>query len=146
MKERRDVHSFSESRNRDETHSDDRSIREILHDIVNNVNDIVKSEIRLATTEVRENAKSLAKAGIWIGVAAVLALYAAGFILLSAVYGLQEVVPARLAALLVGVGVGIVAAILYLMGRKKLAQTSLTPDKTIQSLEDNVTWVKKQTK
>jgi uncharacterized membrane protein YqjE len=150
MKDRRDVNtaSFNESRARDEdrSRSDGRSIKQILQDIVNHVNDIIRSEVRLAKTEVRQDVTRFAKAGTWIGVAGLLALYALGFILLSAVYALQGVMPSWLAALLVGLAVGIVAATLYLMGRKKLAQASLRPDKTIQTLEDNVTWFKRQTK
>jgi len=150
MKDRRDIYTtgFSESRVRDgdTTRSDGRSIKQILQDIVNHVGDIIHSEVRLAKTEVRQDVTHFAKAGTSIGVAGVLALYAVGFILLSAVYALQGVMPSWLAALLVGVAVGIVAAILYLTGRKKLAQASLRPDKTIQTLEDNVTWFKSQTK
>jgi len=121
-------------------------MRQILQDIVNHVNDIIRSEVRLATTEVRQDVTHVAKAGTWIGVAGVLSLYAVGFVFLSAVYALQGVMPSWLAALVVGVGVGIVAAALYFTGRKKLAQASLRPDKTIQTLEDNVTWFKRQTK
>jgi len=128
------------------THSDGRSIGQILQDIVNHVSDIIRSEIRLAKVEVRQDATHFAKAGTWIGVAGILAFYAVGFVLLSAVYGLQGVMPSWLAALIVGVAVGIVAITLYLTGRKKLAQASLRPDKTIQTLEDNVTWFKRQTK
>jgi len=127
-------------------HSDGRSITQILQDIVNHVSDIIRSEVRLAKTEVRQDATHFAKAGRWIGAAGVLAFYAVGFVLLSAVYGLQGVMPSWLAALLVGVAVGMMAVTLYLIGRKKLAQVSLRPDKTIQTLEDNVTWFKRQTK
>ena len=150
MKVKRDpsTTSFNESRFHDEgtTRSDDRSIREILHDIVNHIGDVIHSEVRLATTEVRQDLTHYAKTSAFIGVAGVLTLYAVGFVLLSAVYALQGVMPSWLAALLVGVAVGMMAVTLYLIGRKKLAQVSLRPDKTIQTLEDNVTWFKRQTK
>jgi hypothetical protein len=148
MKDRRDANTIHESMARDEhaTRSDGRSIKQILQDIVNHVGDIIRSEVRLAKTEVRQDVTHYAKSSAFIGVAGVLMLYAVGFVLLSALYALQGVMPSWLAALLVGVAVGIVAAILYLMGRKKLALASLRPDKTIQTLEDNVTWFKRQTK
>jgi uncharacterized membrane protein YqjE len=150
MKDNRDpsTTSFNESRFRDEgtTRSDDRSIREVLHDIVNHIGDIIHSEVRLAKTEVGQDITHYAKTSVFIGVAGVLTLYAVGFVLLSAVYALQRVMASWLAALLVGVAVGIVAAILYLTGRNKLAHASLRPVKTIQTLEDNVTWFKRQTK
>jgi hypothetical protein len=73
-------------------------------------------------------------------------LYAFGFLLLAIVYALQETWPPWASALSVSFGVAIVAAMLLLMGRKRMKLASLRPDKTIQSLEDNVTWLKKQTK
>jgi len=135
MKERPDI-----------TRSDSRSVKQILQDIVNHISDIVRSEVRLATTEVRQDLLDLAKAGMLIGFAVVLMLYGVGFVLLGGVYALQNAVSPWLAAVIVGLSVGIVAAILFVTGRKKFEQASLRPDKTIQSLEDNVTWFKKQTK
>jgi len=147
MEKSRDADSLGQSGNGNvEERLDGRSIRQILQDIVNHINDIIRSELRLAKTEVQENVRDFAKAGTWIGVALVLALYALGFLLLSAVYALQAVMASWLAALLVGIAVGTVAALLYLGGRKKLAQGNLKPDKTLQTLEDNVTWLKNQTK
>jgi len=142
MKDRRNVNTTSFNAAR----SDGRSIKQILQDIVNHVGDIMRSELRLARTEVRQDVTHYAKTSAFIGVAGILAFYAGGLVLLSAVYALQDVMPSWLAALLIGVAVGTVAAILYMTGRKKLAKASLRPDKTIQTLEDNVTWFKRQTK
>jgi len=124
---------------------DGRSIKQILQDIVNHVSDIIRSEVQLARTEVRQDLMHYGKASTLIGIAGVLLFYAVGFVLLSAVYALQAVMAPWLAAVLVGVAVGIVAAVLYLTGRKKLKQASLRPDKTIKTLEDNVTWFKRRT-
>src|SRR5262245_8092574 len=138
MKERSDIHSGSPS--------DERSLKQILQDIVNHISDIIRSEARLAKTEIRQDVSEYAHAGSFVGIAAVLGLFAIGFVLLSAVYALQLTLPLWLSALLVGVAVGIAAAILYVMGRKKLGQASLRPDQTIRSFKENVTWFKKQTK
>src|SRR5262245_59471077 len=105
--------------------NDSRSIKQLLQDIVNHVGDIIHSEVRLAKTEVRQDVTNVAKAGSWVGVAGILSLFTVGFLLLSGVYALQTVMPSWIAALLVGVAVGIVAAILYLTGRKQMAHASL---------------------
>jgi Putative Actinobacterial Holin-X, holin superfamily III len=47
--------------------------------------------------------------------------------------------------LIVGGVVAILAAIFFVIGQKKVKLGSLRPDKTIQSLQENVTWLKKQT-
>lgn len=150
MKERWDANTnrLGESRVGDEGSrgSDGRSMKQIFQDIVSHVSDIIRSEVRLAQAEVRQDVTRYARASSIVAAAGVLSLFALGFILLSAVYALGGVIPSWLAALIVGAVVGIVAAILYVTGRKKLAQASLRPDKTIQTLEDNVTWFKRRTK
>jgi uncharacterized membrane protein YqjE len=145
MRERPDIHTIS-SHESHTASSDSRSVRQILQDIVNHISDIFRSEVRLAKTEVRQDMLKLAKTASFIGIAAVLMLYAVGLVFLSAVYALQLVLPAWLAAILVGVPLGIVAAILFVIGRNRLKQASLRPNQTIQTLEDNVTWFKRRTK
>jgi hypothetical protein len=54
--------------------------------------------------------------------------------------------PVWLAALLVGTGLAIVALALMSSSGKKLKRINPTPDKTIQSLEENVQWAKHQIK
>jgi len=126
--------------------SDGRSIKQILHDIVNHVSDIIRSEVRLAKTEVRQDLSHYKNAGIFLGVAALLGFYAVGLLLLGAVYALATVVAAWLAAIIVGVSAGIIAGVLFMTGRNRMMQTRSRPHKTVQTLEDNVTWFKRQTR
>jgi uncharacterized membrane protein YqjE len=150
MKERPDVNTrrFSGLRvdREGKTHSDGRSLAQILQDIVNHLSNIIRSELRLLQTEVRQDVTHYVKASSFVGIAGAFVFYAVGFLLLSAVYALQSVISPWLSALLVAMGVGIAAAVLYLIGRNKLTQASLRPDKTIQSLEENVKWFKRQTR
>jgi len=122
-----------------------RSITRILQEIVNRTTEIFRSEIRLATTEVRKDVLTWAKAAVYLIIAGALTLYALGFLLLGVVYALQIALPAWSAAVVVGAVVGIIAAGLFFIGRKKIRRASLRPDKTIQTLEENATWIKKQT-
>ena len=123
-----------------------RPISSILQEIGTHLTEIVRSEVRLARAEIRQDATHLAKASLFLVVSAVFGLFAFGFFLLAVVYALQETWPRWASALSVGCGVGILGAIFLLIGRKRMKLASLRPDKTIQSLEDNVTWFKKQTK
>jgi uncharacterized membrane protein YqjE len=123
-----------------------RPIAGILQEIGAHLTEILRSEVRLASAEIRGDVGQVARASVFMVVSGVFALYAVGFFLLAAVYALQETWPPWASALGVGIGVAIVAAIFLVIGRKKMKVASLRPDKTIQSLEDNVTWFKKQTK
>jgi len=120
-----------------------RSVTEVLQDIVANIQEIVRSEFKLARTEIGEQATRAAKSSAPLGSGIVLAPYALGFILLAIVYALEMVVAAWLAALIVGVAVAVVAAILVSVGRKRLEQVKM-PQRTMASVKENVEWAKNQ--
>lgn len=122
----------------------DRSIPEILRDITSNVQQIIRAEVLLAKTEVKDEAMHATKAGRPLIGGAIAALYAAGFLLLCCVYALQLVVAAWAAALIVGGGVAVVAAFLVNVGLKRLRQVSPTPERTIASVKENLQWTKNQ--
>lgn len=123
-----------------------RSISRIVQEMLNHLSEIIRAEFRLVQTELRQDATRMARAWIYLGAAAVMGFFTLGFFLLSAVYALSTIMPAWLAAILVGALTGIVATSLLVIGRNRLKVTSLKPEKTIQSLEDNITWLKTQAK
>jgi len=123
-----------------------RSVPEVLQDIVSNLQEIIRSEFLLAKTELKEEAKQAAKPVTTLGAGLVFGIYGMDFLLLAATYALALVMPVWLAALLVGTGLAIVALALMSSSGKKLKRINPTPDKTIQSLEENVQWAKHQIK
>jgi len=124
----------------------DRSVTEILENIVGNVQGIVRSEVRLAKAEIQEETVKAGKAAGITGSGAVLGLYALGFFLLTCLYALETAMAPWLAALIVTVVVGSAAAVLILVGRKRLKRVDPRPEKTISTLKENVEWVKNQTR
>lgn len=111
----------------------DRSVSEVLHDIVSNLQTIVRSEVRLAKTEIQEEA-SRAKAALFLILGgAVTAVLAAVFVLLAAVFALIRVVPAWAAALIVGAVVAIIAGLLLSAGTKRFKQLNAAPHRTAQT-------------
>ena len=128
------------------TYQKQRSVPEVLQDIVCNLQEIVRSEFLLAKTELKEEAKHAAKPAAPFGAGLVFGIYGIGFLLLAAVYALALVMPVYLAALAVGTSLAIVALALMNAGSKKLKHINPTPNKTIQSLEENVQWATHQIK
>jgi len=122
------------------------SFSQILQEIVNHVTEIIRSEVRLLRAEVRQDVTQVAKASVFFVIAAVLAFYGLGFILLGLVYALGHTTPLWLSAVIVGVGAAGIAAAFLWIGRTKIKQASLKPDKTIRSMQENVRWMKKQTR
>ena len=64
------------------------SLVQLMQDILSNVQHILRSEVRLATAEVKEEVGKGGKAGAVLVAGVVFALYALGFLLLGAVYAL----------------------------------------------------------
>jgi hypothetical protein len=54
--------------------------------------------------------------------------------------------PAWAAALCVALLAGIGAAVMFSSGRKALKEVNAKPEKTIESVKENVAWLKDQTK
>ncbi len=124
----------------------ERSFANIVEDIVSNFQDIVRSEVRLAKAEVREEAAKAGKAGRMLGAGAVLALYALGFLLLTCVYALELAVDPWLAALIVAVIVGAAGGVMIRGGVKKMQGVHTRPEKTIDTMKENLEWAKRQTR
>jgi len=122
-----------------------RSIPEILQDVLANIQDIVRAEVRLAKAELGEELNRARSAGLLIGVGAVAAIFSTLFLLLACVYALGRVVPNWAAALIVAAAAGVAAAVTLGLGLKRLKTIQAAP-KTAASLKENVRWAKQLTK
>jgi hypothetical protein len=122
-----------------------RSIPEILQDVLTNIQDIVRAEVRLAKAELGEELNAARSGGLLIGVGAVAAIFSALFLLLACVYALGRVVPNWAAALIVATAVGVAAAVTLVLGLKRFKSIQAAPA-TAASLKENVRWAKQLTK
>jgi hypothetical protein len=120
-----------------------RTIGEIFHELVDDVEGIVRSEIRLARAEAKEDLAKARRAAIFFAVGAGLAVYAIGFVLLTALRLLDMVVAPWLAPLICALGVGIPAALLLAAGRRNIKDLR-GPDKTVKTVKENLEWIKDQ--
>jgi uncharacterized membrane protein YqjE len=123
-----------------------RSFSDVLQDIVGNIQQIIRSEVRLAQVEIKDKANQASKPLSVLVTGAILGLYGLGFLLLAAVYGLSLVLPAWGAALIVGAVMAIIAGGLVASGLTKLREINPVPEKTIQTMKENAQWAKEQTK
>jgi uncharacterized membrane protein YqjE len=124
--------------------SRDRSIGEILKDIIGNVQEIVRGEVRLAKQEVRTEAAMAWTSARMLVVGWILALFAMGYVLLAIVYVLALAIPAWAAAGCVGIVVAIAAAASISAGMNRWKLVHQAPEKTIETIKENVQWMKNQ--
>jgi len=124
----------------------ERPFSEIVGDIVTHAQEIVRSEVRLAKTELKEEGVKAARASVLLAAGAFVGLYALGFILWAAAYALGLVMPQWLAALIVGVVLAIAAGAMVMMGLSRFKTVEPVPDKAVGQVKEDVQWLKQQTK
>jgi uncharacterized membrane protein YqjE len=102
-----------------------RPIGEVVRDIIGHIDEIIRSELRLATAEFREDVVELKGAAISIAIGNLLLIYAGIFLLLGLVYALSTIWPSWAAALVVGAGLGIIGGFVLRAGIRKIKQPKL---------------------
>jgi len=122
----------------------ERPMAEVFRDIIANVQEMVRSEVRLARVEIRDEATKTARAGAMLAAGAVLGMIAGVFMLVCVAQLLDLFMPDWAAALVVALALGIPAAILIMKGRDRLHVP--VPEKTIENVKENVEWMKNQTR
>jgi uncharacterized membrane protein YqjE len=123
-----------------------RSFSRIFEEIRDHLTEILRCEVRLARSELLEKGVQVAKAGVFVGIGAVFVMYAFGFIMLGVVSVIATKMAFWLSAVIVGSGLAVIAAIFYQLGRARLQQAMLEPSPTIQSVQENIMWMKERTK
>jgi len=118
----------------------ERPVAAIVGDIVGNVQNIVRSEIRLAKAETADELGRLRQIALWRGVAAVGGVIGLVFVLLAVADFLALWLPQWAASLIVGVVVLTGAAACVAAGRRTLKTPPLS--RTTRSLKETLTWTK----
>ncbi|GAB2739488.1 phage holin family protein [Nocardioides pakistanensis] len=123
---------------------EDRSLGEILGDIADNLTTLVKQELDLAKTEAKAEAAKAGKGAGLLGGAGVTGHLALLFLSLAVMFLLDTWMHTALAALIVTVIWGVVAAVLGQRGRKELKQVNPTLETTQRTLKEDAQWAKAQ--
>lgn len=122
----------------------ERSLGELFSELSSETSLLVRQEMALAKAEMTDKAReagrqtALIVAGATLANAAVLALVAA------AIIGLSLYVTPWLAALIVSLVVFIIAGLLIYSGVQSLKEMNPVPERTIQSIEEDVEWISEQ--
>jgi xanthine/uracil permease len=124
---------------------DERSLGDLFSDLSRETTTLVRQEVQLAKAELTQSATEAAR-GIGMLVAGGAVAYAGLlFLLLAIVYGLIEAGwDAWLSALVVGLVVVAIGAVLVLRARESLKPTNLAPRRTVETLKEDQEWAKEQ--
>ena len=97
-----------------------RSVLEVLQDMIGNIEEIIRSEFRLAKSELSEKASDTVQSAKTLGAGLLFGFYGLCFLLLAAVCALAVIMSNWLAALIVGAVVAVIASIFISSGATKL--------------------------
>ena len=126
------------------TSNETRSLGEIVGDISRDLSDLVRQEMDLARTELKQELAKAGKGAGMFGGAGVAALLMLFFLSLALGYLLDNWMPRELAMLIVGALWAIAAAVLAKRGRDNLKEANPQLPTTQQTLKEDVQWAKEQ--
>jgi uncharacterized membrane protein YqjE len=122
----------------------ERSIASLLKDIVGNLQQIIRAEVRLAKVEVAGELTKARQAMVLLALGGLFGVLALALLLLGAVYLLAHVVQPWVSAVLVALGTGAIGGALAAVGARQLKRVSLPPARTVTSVQENIQWAKAQ--
>jgi uncharacterized membrane protein YqjE len=121
-------------------------IGELLKQLASETTTLVRQELDLAKAEMREKGKKAGPGFGMIGAAGGVALLALGALTACLILALDGAMPNWLAALIVAVVYGAVAAVLYMRGKEKVDDAgSPAPRQTIETVKEDLQWAKHPT-
>ena len=124
----------------------DRPVGDLVKQLAGQTSTLVRQEIDLAKAEMSQKATTAGKGAGLLGGAAVVGLLAAGSLTACLILALSEVIPDWLAALIVALVMGAVAAVLAMQGRNRIrAATPPVPEQTVETVKEDVEWAKTRT-
>jgi uncharacterized membrane protein YqjE len=121
-------------------------ISELIRALFADLGVMIRGAAELAKIELKTKATKFGAAAAMLGAGALLALFALGTFVATAVLALAIVLPAWAAALIVGVLLVAAAAALAPAGRAQLRDAGpLAPTETIDNVREDIAWMRRET-
>lgn len=121
----------------------DRSLGELFGKLSTELTTLIRQELELARAELTEKGKQVGQGAGLIGGGGVIALLAGGALTAAIIAALDLAMATWLAALIVAVVYGAVAAVLALQGKARVQKaTPPVPEQTVDTVKEDVAWAK----
>ena len=115
---------------------------ELASEVAKDLSTLVRQEIALAKVELQQEAKTAGVAAGAFGGAGFAGYFVLFFLSLAGVYALDSVMPAGWAALIVAAVWAVLAGVLAMVGKKKMKDFNPKPERTIETVKEDVQWAK----
>lgn len=121
-----------------------RSLSDIVQSIADDTTTLVRQEMALAKAEMKDELSKAGKGAGMLGGAGLAGYLVLLFLSFTLMFGLNEVMPLWVAALITAVVWGVVGAVLAATGRKELKQSHPELPQTQQTLKEDAQWARAQ--
>ena len=125
---------------------DDESVADLVKRAANQTAELVRKEIQLGQVELKDKGRRAGKGVSLLGAAGLIGFYGGGALVAAAVLGLAEAVEPWLSALIIGIVLLVIAAIVGLVGKKTTTDAlPPKPEQAMASVHDDLEHLKEQT-
>jgi uncharacterized membrane protein YqjE len=122
----------------------EQSTGDLLKQLSQETSTLVRQEMQLARAELTEKGKQAGKGAGMVGGAGVTGHMALFALTLTAIFALDTFMKGWLAALIVTLVWGAVAATLALIGRNRIKEATPPAPQTVETVKEDVRWAKSQ--
>lgn len=121
------------------------SIADLIRSLATNLSSLFGKEIQLAKSEARESISEVQTAAAALATGVAVAMAGLVVLLMSAVYGLSNVLDPWLAALVIGASALLVGYLMVASAKKKMSAGSVMPERTMDSIQKDAETLKRTT-
>jgi hypothetical protein len=112
------------------------SVAELFGEVTQDLSTLMRQELELAKAEVKQEAVKTGKAAGMLGGAGFAGYLTLLFASIALWWGLANVMDQGWAALIVAGLWALIGAVLFLVGRRRLQQVQLTPERTAETVKE----------
>jgi hypothetical protein len=113
----------------------------LVSEVAQDLSTLMRKELELAKVEVKQEASRAGQAAAELGGAGLAGWLAVVFISLAAMFAIGAIIPLGWAALIVAVIWAMAAGVLFSTGKRKLAAVNVVPERTVETVKEDVQWV-----
>ncbi|MFI6080518.1 phage holin family protein [Streptomyces sp. NPDC051217] len=127
------------------THQTEKSAAELVRQTSEQLSELVREELRLATAEMKEKGRRAGRGGGLYGGAALVGVLALQALVATVIAALALVLPVWVSALIVTAVLAMTAAVLAGQGRRETREaTPLTPERATASVKADIEEIKER--
>ncbi len=111
------------------------SVGQLMGEVAKDLSTLMRQELELAKVEVKAEAKKAGAGAGLFGAAGFAGYMVALFLSLALMWALASAIPTGWAGLIVAVLWGVIGAVAFVMGKKKIESVNPKPERTVETLQ-----------